>query len=372
MTARRSWALLALLAALAFTAEPLRAASAVAAAPDGTPVSIGGQPDDVAAARAALAACERQSRPGARCELIGLNGEDIARGADLKARVPPAPHPLFLWETSTATARATLAGSIHLLKPSLYPLPTAFEAAFARADHLVLEVNAGAYAASELQQLTRRYALLPAGRSLAGLLAPAVQDRLAAALSRHGLSWTGLAQAKPGFVSNQLAVARLMALGYLPEFGMEHHFLARAGQRRIVELETLEAQLRLMFDQPLALQVELLEHTLAELETIEASLGELIVAWLAGDDRRFLELFKAQSGDSPAAEAFNEALLDDRNRHMAAAIRELLSRPGDYFVLVGAAHFVGERGIVNELRRSGLTVERRYAHNPVALRSAGR
>jgi len=364
-------ALLALLPVLAVAAAPVRAASAVAAGPGGAPVKIAGQPDDVSAARAALAACERE--PGRRgpCELIRLNDEVIRPGEALKARVPAGRHPLFLWQTSTATARATLAGSIHLLKPSLFPLPPAFEAAFARADHLVVEVDAGAYAPGELQRLTRRHALLPAGTTLNALLKPATEERLAAALTRHGLSSAGLAQAKPGFVSNQLAVARLMALGYLPEFGMEQHFLTRAGSRRIVELESLESQLRVLFDQPLALQVELLEHTLAEIGDIEATLGELIVAWLAGDDGRFLELFKAQSGDSAAAEAFNRAVLDDRNRQMAAEIQSLLTRPGDYFVLVGAAHFVGDNGFVKHLQRGGLRVDRLYSDPPAAHAAAG-
>ena len=42
-----------------------------------------------------------------------------------------------------------------------------------------------------------------------------------------------------------------------------YHFLDRLGQRSVLELESLEAQLSLLFDQPLPVQTQLLADTLA-------------------------------------------------------------------------------------------------------------
>ena len=75
---------------------------------------------------------------------------------------------------------------------------------------------------------------------------------------------------------------------------------------------------------------------------------------LGGDDERFLSLFREQSGDSASAQAFTKQLLDDRNVGMTQKIQDYLASSGTYFVLAGAAHFVGENGIVELLRRQDI------------------
>ena len=163
-----------------------------------------------------------------------------------------------------------------------------------------------------------------------------------------------LPNAKPAMLMNQLVVARLMALGYQPEHGVEQHFLSRRTHQQVLELESLEAQLELLFDQPMGIQIQLLADSLdMELE-VEPLLADLLAAWFSGDDAAFLRLFSAQTGDSELAQAFSRMLLDERNPGMAEGIRGYLQRPGTYFVLVGAAHLVGENGVVSLLENAGL------------------
>ncbi len=324
----------------------------------GSPELVGiahSQANDLIAAMSALKTCESNRAPDhPACELRHLNGERITSGAEIRARVPEHPHPLFLWRVSVPDSTVYLAGSVHILKPSLYPLPAPYEQAFAAADKLVVEVNVAAQDPVALQQKTLRYASLQDGRRVDQLLPAVLLGRLTRSLERYGLTVSQVATVKPSYVMNQLVLLRLMTLGYQGEYGVEQHFLRRAGDREVLELETIDEQLALLFDQPMDLQLQLLEDTLDQEPGIEPLVAGMVSAWLSGDDQAFMEMFEAQGGESELSKQFMKQLLDHRNVGMAARIRGYLKAGGTYFVLVGAAHLIGEQGIIELLQREGI------------------
>lgn len=336
-----------------------KALAVVPTRPDAVRGVAHSQPHDLAASIQARELCQQQAAPGEVCEIVQLNGERITSGAEIRSRVPQSQHPLFLWRFQRHATVVYLAGSIHILKPSLYPLPRQLEAAFQQADYLVLEVDVASIDPQVLQQRTRQYVLLDGQRTLSGVLPPDLHRSLGRHLADYGMTPAMLEPAKPAWVMNQIVVSRLMALGYLPDSGLESHFVSRRTHQQVLELESLDAQLELLFDQPMATQIELLAETLEVADDIEPLLAGMLVAWLSGDDARFMEMFKAQSGDSPRSRAFTRQLLEDRNHTMAAGIRRFLdnappAQPRTYFVLVGAAHLIGDEGIVPLLARDGI------------------
>jgi uncharacterized protein len=348
--------------------DDLPGAKALAAAP-GAPATTRGlahsQPHDLAATFAALAQCRQAALPGEDCEVLRLNEEHVTTGAQIRARVPDSPHPLFLWHFRRGSVEVYLAGSIHVLKPSLYPLHPAFEAAFRDSDFLVLEVDLTRTPPEEIQRSTLAVARLPEGQTLRDVLDPALYERLDRRLAAYGSNAEQVRGDLPALVMNQLLIARLAALGYSAEYGLEAHFLRLRSNQQVLELESLDAQLQLMFGQPLALQIELLEEALDTEREVEPALADLLTAWLSGDDARLLELFEVQAGATPALRGYQTALLDDRNAAMAEVILRFFEQPGvggRYFVLVGSAHLVGEQGIVSLLTRAGLEGERINAH----------
>ena len=354
--------LLALLASHTWAASPapdyaaLPGAKAMAVVP-GHAAQRGvahGKGDDRTAAATALSNC--QLAWNTACEIVWLNDEAVTPGAAIRAKagIGSRERPLFLWRYASPTATVYLAGSVHLLKPSLYPLPAQLDASFAAADYLVLEVDSQALPAGTLQQLSTRYGVLPNGQTLNQVLPAPLHGRLARRLASYGIQIDQLARLKPALVMTELVRLRLAALGYLPEHGVESYFRARASGRPILQLETVELQMRLLFDQPLSTQIQLLADTLDQELAIEPLLTELLVAWLAGDDAAFLASFQQQSGTSELARAFNRQLLDERNVGMASRVASYLAGQGTYFVLAGAAHFVGTNGIVALLAERGL------------------
>ena len=273
---------------------------------------------------------------------------------EIRSRVTPKAHPLFIWAFGGNASTVYLVGSIHVMKASLFPLPEQFEAAFRRADRLVVEVNTAAVDGGMLRQKFLEYAVLPSGQSLGTALKPSTLASVSAHLQEQSMNLASVDSLKPAMLATQLAVARLSALGYLPEFGLEQHFMSAAGDRPILELETIAQQLAVLTSPPMAVQDEMLAETIDQMDTIEPIIAAMIVAWLAGDEREFRRLFDLESGDSPEVQAFMRRLLEDRNVGMAEKIVGYLQAPGTTFVLVGAAHLTGPEGIVALLEARGL------------------
>jgi hypothetical protein len=340
-------------ATLDYAALPGKKAMAVA--PDDATVTgiAHSQAQDLAASQMALAQCEQANTrsSGRACELVRLNDEQIRTGRDILDAVPTTPHPLYLWRYQSDSATVYLAGSIHMLKSSLYPLAEQLQAAFDSSTHLVLEVDSTALTTQDMQMKVMKAGLLPSGQTLRGVLAQPLHERLEARLQSYGIDIAAVQRMNPAMVMNQLVLLRLMALGYNAALGMEQHFTALLGDRQILELESVDQQLEMLFGQPIETQIQLLRDALDQELDVEPIMADMITAWLSGADQRFLDLFSEQAGDSELAKAFNKQLLDDRNQGMAQKVQSYLEATGTYFVLIGAAHFIGDNGIVAILGR---------------------
>ncbi len=340
--------------ATGYSAMPAHKALAVAVNDPSVRGIASSEPSDQSASTAALMRCRARSRPPDVCEIRRLDDALVTTAKQIRAYVPPSAHPLSLWRFDTGASTVYLAGSIHVMKASLLPLPKQFDAAFRHANKLVVEVNTNNLSSKVLRDVFGRYALLPTGQTLASVLDPATFTTLTAHLQSQAIALSSVASLKPAVLATQLAVARLNALGYLQEFGLEQHFIGAVGDRPILELETLEEQLAVLTSPPMPVQDEILSDTLDQMATIDSLISAMIAAWLSGNDLEFRRLFDLQSGDSPQIQAFMRRLLEDRNVRMAANVTTYLTTPGTTFVLVGAAHLIGPKGIVALLRARGL------------------
>jgi uncharacterized protein YbaP (TraB family) len=150
------------------------------------------------------------------------------------------------------------------------------------------------------------------------------------------------------------------------ETGMDRRLINYCYERQIegrdVESPELEYGLLLSFSDELNLL--LIEQTLDGLDTYGEELNELYEAWLKGD---YDELTALVAGEDDAEEYTPEqlALLEDykdkmltrRNLGMRDKAVEWLEAGDKVFFAVGAAHLVGEGGLVELLRAAGYTVE---------------
>ena len=147
-------------------------------------------------------------------------------------------------------------------------------------------------------------------------------------------------------------------MGYSPELGIDRYFMQRArGKKQIQQLETTEQQMNLLLsfsDDDL-----LLKQTLVSLDKMEDMVTELMKSWKNGDTKNMVKLMLTdQVEEFPEFDKILKHLIDDRNVTMAVKIQQMLNDNKNYFVVVGAGHLIGDKGIVTILKKNGLPVSR--------------
>src|SRR5271157_5880585 len=121
-------------------------------------------------------------RPGPRRLLFALCGWALCGWAlCTPARADSALH--SLWELHGKHNTVYVLGSIHVLRPSDYPLSPAVLDAYSSAKALFMEVNLQEIDSQQMQSELLASALLPAGKSLPSILGKQRYDR-ADALAR--------------------------------------------------------------------------------------------------------------------------------------------------------------------------------------------
>ncbi len=265
----------------------------------------------------------------------------------------------MLWRLREKGASLYLLGSIHFGTGQMYPLPAVMEEAFAAADALVVEVDMTALDPQEAARRMAAAGLYQDGHSLKQALDAASWKRLADVAGRLGIPVELLAMQKPWFAAMNLAVAAIQASGYDSRWGVDNHFMeaAAAEGKAIIELESFDQQLALLDGLSPAAQRAMLLESLYELEQGADYFSALLGAWRRGDAPALARLVEAGFEDTPEGRALYEAFLTRRNRRMADRLEKLLAKGGRYFVVVGAAHLVGQEGLVQSLQARGHHLE---------------
>jgi|GEM_PF-187634 len=333
-------------------------------------------PNPSAAALTALAVCEEarvdRSTPTHPCELRRRGDQLIHSTWELKRGLADN-RPGFIWQVQNQDTVVYLAGSVHLLKPTLEP-PPSFMAAFEQATALVLEVDQRNQTPEQMQALAQSYMLLPQGTAISSLLTETEINQVKNYLTGIGAEAGAATVLKPAAVLLMASALEYTSIGYLPEYGLEGVFTAKLGNRPLLALESMEQQLAAATALPLELQAELLIETIEEAESTPEQISNLVHAWWSGDEEDLANQFE-EATNSAAANQWLDDLLIKRNRGMAEGIANLLSGtdpritdtgPQTIFVVVGAAHLVGEDSVIELLEQRGYKLER-LKHNSLSL-----
>ena len=293
------------------------------------------------------------------CELVRMDDVPVTPASDLKPNTER--HPLFLWRFVSNTSTIYIAGSLHLLKEGLYPLPKQYEQAFNLSNKLVLEVNTDQLSPAEIYAKTQTAARLTDQRYLRESFSAQDYSRLAQAAALYGVPLQALQPYKPAMVYTQLSLMGFVALGYEPDLGVEEYFSKNKAPQDILQLESFDLQLSFLFAQSMETQIAVLMDTVEQLDEIETVASRLVQAWATGDDTTMASLIAEQNGESKLLNDFSRQLLDDRNEGMSKKITSYLNTNENYFVLVGAAHLAGPNSIIKLLEKNGIYGERIYS-----------
>lgn len=261
----------------------------------------------------------------------------------------------LLWRVTRDGRSSYLYGSIHVGKLDwAFPGPQVRSALLAT-DTLALEIDIG-----DPQMIAR---MQPPADTGPPALPPALRERLARQADAACVSKELLAAQHPVLQAVTLTVlaARWQGLdpGYAQEFALSG--FARAVPRRVVSLESPEAQMAALIPRKAADVERMVTQMLEQLEqgSVQRVITRLAAAWergdLAeiGDYERWCECI-ASDDDRLQMQRLN----DDRNPLLADGI-EALHRDGrQVFAAVGALHMTGAKALPALMRQRGFTVVR--------------
>lgn len=281
-----------------------------------------------------------------------LAGPSFAQTAPVTAPAPAAaaaatiPADPALWVVKDKDTTIYLFGTIHVLKPGLSWFDAAVKQAFDKSDQLILEIPLP-------DQATAQKVLLPlavdtSGKPLTGKLPEDKRAIYAKAMTSLGLAPAAFDQFQPWFAAISMTQVAVMKAGYNPENGVERQLdlAAKAENKPVTGLETLEQQLGYFHDLPEKDQIAFLASSAAEIGDTDSKLGEMIGDWAKGDPDHLGALLNDDIASEPH---LYQVLLTDRNARWTDWIHERLKQPGTIFIAVGAGHLAGPNSVQAQL-----------------------
>ncbi|MBL4821432.1 MAG: TraB/GumN family protein [Gammaproteobacteria bacterium] len=261
-----------------------------------------------------------------------------------------------VWVASSDGNKVYLGGTVHLLRESDYPLPEEFERAYDDSDRLFFETDISSMNDLAVQTRMLQQLMYTDSRTLTSVLSTEAYEALSKHLDTVGMPIMMMEKFKPGLVVSTLQVIEFQKMGFTP-LGVDAHFNNRAigDAKPVGELESVQAQIDYIANMGEGNESEFILLSLSDMKEIATTMDDLIAAWRGGDNNMLAELF-VNDMKAESEELYN-SLLVERNRNWMPIIEQMFSQGGNEFVLVGAAHLVGEDGLLSMLREKGYQIE---------------
>ena len=259
---------------------------------------------------------------------------------------------LPLWELEGARGQVRILGSIHFLRASDYPLPPPMERAYEDADILIMELDMDDLDQLQAQATIMQMAMDPQGRNLETIIGPRDFAQARKDAEAINVQLDLFQPFEPWFASLQITQLRLMQLGFDPSLGLEQQWSVRARNdgKEVRGLETLQDQLGALDSMPERVQKKFFLMTIEEAVRAESMIDGTLSAWRNGDLDELRRETTQSLRDQPQV---YQKLLVDRNRAWTSQIKALARDGGNYLVVVGAAHLLGDDSVLAMLEREG-------------------
>jgi hypothetical protein len=263
-----------------------------------------------------------------------------------------------LWELHGKHNTVYILGSIHVLRPTDYPLAPAVLNAYGNAKSIFMEVNLQEIDSQQMQMELLASARLPEGKTLPDIMGKQRYARAGALAREVGIDISIFDAFAPWFVAEAISQLQLQKLGFQPTSGVEMFFLehARSDGKSVAGLETVHDQIALFTALSLDAQADYLISSLEEAHDLPKEVDDLVHAWQRGDTVWFADQLKSEFGRDPA---LYQSVLVARNRKWVPKIEALLNDDQNYLVIVGTGHLVGQGSVIELLGKDGIVATQR-------------
>ena len=263
-----------------------------------------------------------------------------------------------LWEVHGKHNTVYLLGSIHVLRPSDYPLAAAVLEAYGNSKSVLMEVNVEEISSAQVQAEMLASAILPEGKTLPEVLGQQRYERAAALAHEVGVELSMFDQFAPWFAAEAISQLQLTQLGFQPESGVEMYFMerARTDGKSVAGLETVHEQISIFQNMPLDTQAEYLASSLEQAHDLPQEVDSMVRAWQHGDTQWFANELRSEFKQDSR---LYQSVLGARNRKWVPKIEALLNDDKNYLVIVGTGHLVGEGSVIELLKKDGIGATQR-------------
>ena len=256
-----------------------------------------------------------------------------------------------------------LFGTMHMTDPRVVTLPADAQRAFDAASTVVIETTDVLDQSKMMAVMVEAPQLMmfTDATTLGSLLDPADAAAVKAALQERGIPLASVNKMKPWVLSAMVALpacelSRKAAGAPVLDVNLANE--AKNAGKTVDGLETARSQLEAMASLPLEFHVKGLVETLKLGDKIDDVIETMLQIYLSGETGLFVPFFGAvtpESGSGSGYADFERAMITARNATMAKEAEAFIDR-GGAFIAVGALHLPGEKGVIEELRRSGYAV----------------
>jgi uncharacterized protein YbaP (TraB family) len=264
-----------------------------------------------------------------------------------------------VWKvTSPGGQTLYLAGTVHALRASDYPLPAAYDRAFKASAELVFETDPHA-SAETWQRRVDRAAQLPGRATLKDKVDPrtyAYIRRVLGGIKGAADPEKKIERMRPWALSWMLEAPGKLR-GVTQSHGVESYLQAKVGKtgKRMSGLVSLDQHIAVFGGMSDAENEMFLLLQFLHLDTHRAEYTRTVAAWRRGDAPA---IDAAIRGDYREAPSLYRRIITDRNRAWMPKIESFLRpRQRTRMIVVGAAHTAGKEGLPALLQARGCRVE---------------
>ena len=256
----------------------------------------------------------------------------------------------LLYEVSgnDLSAPSYVFGTIHLMCPDDIQISEAVKQKVGASEQLVLELDLDE---PNIMQEMQQKVMLPEGKTLRDMMSAEDYSTISAFLQDSLMTpISAVERFSPVALYSMLAMQMLHCQPGSYEMSLIQ--LAKADQKEVTGLETIDEQLAAFNQISEEEQVDYLTETIEEYDEATSEFQQLLEAYQAQDVDQLYELSQETMDE---VEGMEQHLLINRNEAWVPKMASLMKAQPTFFA-VGAGHLGGEHGLLELLEEQGYTV----------------
>ncbi len=261
-----------------------------------------------------------------------------------------------VWKISKGNNYIYIGGTVHILKSSDFPLPLAFNKAYADSDAIFFEVDLEKTETTEFQEKFLQTLIYKNGKNLKDYISDKTYKRLDNYFKNNGLQLKPMLIFKPSMAILSITIEEFKKLGF-NEAGVDSFFYKKAIKDRKYTgaLESIDTQINFLANMGEGNEDKFINYSLQDIKNIPLIMDSIKQSWLSGDiDRVNKEMLLPMKDEFPTI--YNN-LIVKRNNNWMPKIKRMFKIKNNELVLVGYLHLVGDDGLLQQLKSDGYKIE---------------